>query len=146
MGPGLQLFGARYSNFLQFQTCNVRVLLQLSLAEIRRQITPVFYRHRQFHLPRRVRRSRRGSLLHLRPARHVEFRRRPPAVFRSEPTHAGKIQVGDGRRSADGILRFAFENVLARDTRRQSMFSKSQRRSVNLREKATSATNSTSTF
>jgi len=38
------------------------------------------------------------------------------------------------------------KNVLARDTRRQSIFSNSQRRSVNLREKNTSATNSISTF
>ena len=68
-----------------------------------------FYRHRQFHLPRRVRRSRRGSSLHLRPVRHVEFRPRPPAVFRSEPTHAWKIQIRDGRRSTDRILWFAFE-------------------------------------
>ena len=70
-----------------------------------------FYRHRQFHLPRRVRRSRRGSSLHLRPVRHVEFRPRPPAVFRSEPTHAWKIQIRDGRRSADRILWFAFEKM-----------------------------------
>ena len=68
-----------------------------------------FYRHRQFHLPRRVRRSRRGSSLHLRPVRHVEFRPRPPAVFRSEPTHAWKIQIRDGRRSTDRILWFALE-------------------------------------
>ena len=107
----------------------------MSAAKIRRQVTSLLHGHRQLHMPHRIRGPSRGSLLHLRPTRHVELRTRPPTVLRSEPTRVGQIQIGNRGRSADRILRSSLKNVFAVDTGRHSNFHESQRGATNIREK-----------